>query len=99
MTSVNLPFPADFSHRQVFEDVQIPLATLFRQLAMSGVSIIEGRAFRRCRIEGPAVMLLLDGVAFDGCDLGSTGGDVRNMLLRPMASKVIGAESRARKRL
>jgi len=91
MTQVAFPFPPDLSQRKVFEDIQIPFSIFFRQMAMSGVSIIQDRAFRRCRIEGPAVMLVLDGVAFDGCDMGPNGGDVRNMLLRPMASKVIGA--------
>ncbi|WP_269220562.1 hypothetical protein [Brevundimonas vesicularis] len=91
MTTVNLPFPPEFARQQVFEDIQIPLAVFFRQLAMSNVSIVEGRAFRRCKIEGPAVMLVLDGVAFEGCNMGFDGGDVRNLLLRPMGKKVIGS--------
>jgi len=91
MTDLTSPFSPEFAHQQVFEDLQIPLATFFRQLATHNVSLVEGRAFRRCRIEGPAVMLVLDGVAFDGCDMGPDGGDVRNLLLRPLGGKIIGA--------
>ncbi|CAN5269348.1 hypothetical protein BH10PSE2_BH10PSE2_15700 [soil metagenome] len=81
----------DFINRNLYEGIEIPLASLFRQRVNSGQSIIQGTAFRRCRIEGPAVMLVLDGVVFTDCDMGDNGGDIRNMLVRPMAQKVIGA--------
>ena len=57
-----------------------------------GGAIIEGRTFTDCFIEGPAVMLVLEGVHFEGVNFGPTGGDMRNMLFRPVSGqKAIGA--------
>jgi len=57
-----------------------------------GGGVIEGRTFNECVIEGPAVMLVLEGVRFDGTNFGATGGDLRNMLFRPLSgSMAIGA--------
>jgi hypothetical protein len=91
MTNTALPFTADVATRQTFDNMTVPLSALFRQMASQGVSLIQNRAFNGCRIEGPALMLVLDGVVFQNCDMGPDGGDVRNLLLRPMGSKVIGA--------
>lgn len=91
MTDMTTPYPLDLATRRSFENMTIPLSTLFRQMAGQGVSIIQKRGFVKCRIEGPAVMLVLDGVVFENCDMGPDGGDVRNLLLRPMGQKVIGA--------
>ena len=51
-------------------------------------AVIEGRTFSDCLIEGPAVMLALDGVNFESTNFGPTGGDVRNMLFRPMTGRM-----------
>ena len=57
-----------------------------------GGAVIEGRTFTDCYIEGPAVMLALEGVHFEGVNFGPTGGDMRNMLFRPMSGQMaIGA--------
>lgn len=57
-----------------------------------GGAVIEGRTFTDCFIEGPAVMLALEGVHFEGVNFGPTGGDMRNMLFRPMSERMaIGA--------
>ncbi|MCS6624704.1 hypothetical protein N0B44_17440 [Roseibacterium beibuensis] len=64
------------------------LFDLYRaHLHASGGAIIEGRTFTDCLIEGPAVMLALEGVHFEGVNFGPTGGDVRNMLFRPMSGQ------------
>lgn len=69
------------------------LFDLYRaHLHASGAAIIEGRTFTDCLIEGPAVMLALEGVHFDGVNFGPTGGDLRNMLFRPVSGqRAIGA--------
>ena len=39
------------------------------------------------RLVSAAVMLALEGVHFEGVNFGPTGGDVRNMLFRPMSGQ------------
>lgn len=56
-----------------------------------GGVMIEGRTFTDCTIEGPALMLVLDGVHFESTNFGPTGGDLRNMLFQPMGNMGIGA--------
>jgi len=75
-----------------FTNMRINLTDLYRsQLHVGGGAIIEGRTFTDCLIEGPAIMLVLDAVHFDSTNFGETGGDVRNMLFRPMGTMAIGA--------
>jgi hypothetical protein len=75
-----------------FHGARINLLDLFRASAKAGGgAAIEGRTFTNCVIEGPAVMLVLEGVQFDGTNFGQTGGDVRNILFRPLGSRGIGA--------
>lgn len=76
----------------VHEREQIWLPQLIAQAFKAGASQIEGKTFIDCRIEGPAVLLAVGGCDFDGCDMGYSGGDIRNLLLRPVSpTKVIGA--------
>ena len=69
------------------------LFDLYRASMQSGGgAIIEGRTFTDCYIEGPAVMLVLEGTHFEGVNFGPTGGDLRNILFRPMSGeRAIGA--------
>lgn len=68
------------------------LVDLFRASRLAGGGgVIEGRVFTDCLIEGPAVMLVLDGTHFEGTNFGPTGGDMRNMLFRPLNNVAIGA--------
>jgi hypothetical protein len=68
------------------------LIDLYRaSVAAGGGAVIEGRAFRDCQINGPALMLVLEGVHFDSTNFGPTGGDMRNMLFKPMGDVGIGA--------
>ncbi len=53
--------------------------------------MIEGRTFTDCVLEGPALMLVLEGVHFESTNFGPTGGDIRNMLFKPMGNVGIGA--------
>jgi hypothetical protein len=68
----------------LFEDLDISLFDLHRANRVSEQRVITGRTFRNCVIEGPAVMLVLSGVSFDGVNFGFAAGDIRNLLLRPL---------------
>lgn len=75
-----------------FEGQRIWLPQLVIEASQRGSSIIDGMTFSKCRLEGPAVLLALEGCNFDGCNMGYTGGDIRNLLMKPIApERVIGA--------
>lgn len=59
------------------------LPQLFMETARAGTMVIEGRRFENCLIEGPAVLLPLEGCNFDGCNMGDAHGDPRNLMLSP----------------
>ena len=59
------------------------LPQLFMETARAGTMVIEGRRFDNCLIEGPAVLLPLEGCNFDGCNMGDAHGDPRNLMLSP----------------
>lgn len=59
------------------------LPQLFMETARTGTMVIENRRFENCLIEGPAVLLPIEGCNFDGCDLGDAHGDPRNLMLAP----------------
>lgn len=75
-----------------FNGGRFALFDLYRASVQAGDGVmIEGRAFKNCVIEGPALMLVLEGVYFDSTNFGQTGGDMRNMLFQPMGNVGIGA--------
>ncbi|HST92577.1 MAG TPA: hypothetical protein VLJ13_10320 [Brevundimonas sp.] len=75
-----------------FTGGRFSLFDFYRASVQAGGGVmIEGRSFTNCVIEGPALMLVLDGVHFDSTNFGPTGGDMRNMLFRPMGDVGIGA--------
>ena len=75
----------------LFEKKKIWLPRLIFDVMNAGEPVIKNKTFVDCYLEGPAVLLAAGGVEFDGCDMGVTGGDVRNLLLTPVGpEKVIG---------
>ena len=93
------PVSPDAAPRQMdplateFRGGRFPLADLHRaSMQAGGGAMLEGRTFTDCTIEGPAVMLVLENVSFDRTNFGPTGGDLRNILFRPMSGqRAIGA--------
>lgn len=68
------------------------LFDLYRASVQAGGGVsIDDRDFTDCTIEGPALMMVLDGVSFESSNFGQTGGDMRNMLFQPMGNAGIGA--------
>jgi len=75
-----------------YKKVSVWLPQLFMETSRAGSLVIENRTFTDCLIEGPAVLLPLEGCHFDGCNMGDAHGDPRNLLLLPMgAQRVTGA--------
>jgi hypothetical protein len=75
-----------------FENEVISLVDLYLTARRGGGQVVRGRIFINCRIDGPAVLLSLDGVYFNNCHLGSVGGDIRKLLYKPLSdTDVTGA--------
>lgn len=75
-----------------FENVAVSLVDLHRARLRLGQTAIVGVTFRNCRIEGPAVMLVVGGCQFSAVDFGFAGGDIRTLVLRPASPNgVVGA--------
>lgn len=76
----------------IHEGKDIWLPQLVAEAVRRGEQVIEGMTFIDCRIEGPAVLCPVGGVHFEACDLGNSGGDVRNLMLAPLGpDKITGA--------
>ena len=74
-----------------FENVALNLVDLHRDRLKRGEPIISGVTFKNCRIEGPAVMMVVGGCSFDGTDFGYAGDDISTLVLRPASNKgVVG---------
>ncbi|MNT51024.1 hypothetical protein D3C86_1676980 [compost metagenome] len=75
-----------------YKGASVWLPQLFMETSRAGSLVIEDRVFTDCLIEGPAVLLPLEGCHFDGCNMGDAQGDPRNLLLQPMGpQRVTGA--------
>lgn len=75
-----------------FTGASFALFDLYRASVQAGGGVmIEGRTFTDCVLEGPALMLVLEGVHFQSTNFGPSGGDMRNMLFQPMGNVGIGA--------
>ncbi|MBL7372990.1 hypothetical protein INQ23_27125, partial [Escherichia coli] len=47
-----------------FENVDIILYELYSAASAQGVPLVQGRTFRGCRFQGPAIVLVSNGVTF-----------------------------------
>lgn len=74
----------------VFEDVDLNLFDLHVAHFSAGLGVIQGRTFRGCRLQGPAIMLVSAGVTFNDCNFGDSDGDMRNLVLRPTGARALG---------
>lgn len=76
--------------KRAFVNEDMALYDLFSFHLRHGRSMIEGVTFTGCRIEGPAIMLVLPGTHFDRTNFGESKGDIGNLLLRPVRNMAIG---------
>ena len=78
----------------VFENLDLSLHEVFAHAARNGAPLIQGRTFKGCRIQGPAIALVSNGVTFEetnfGDSRGDSRGDIRNLVLKPVGDKAIG---------
>ena len=70
--------------RTSFEKEAVWLPSLAVQHWNAGQTVIDGKTFTDCLIEGPAVMAVMNGTTFDSCAMGATS-DMRNLLYRPVS--------------
>lgn len=76
----------------IYSKVEIWLPLLIHEAALRGESVIEGKTFSECRIHGPAVIIPISGCQFEGCALGASDGDMRNLMFQPLGpTKITGA--------
>ncbi len=80
---------SDFS-KTAFVNEDMALYDLFGHHLRTNRAIIDGITFTGCRIEGPAIALILDGTRFDTTNFGESKGDVANLVLRPTGAMAIG---------
>lgn len=62
---------------------------LLAEASRRGESLIEGKTFTDCRLEGPAVIIPVGQCHFEACDFGFSNGDMRNLLLTPMGPQTV----------
>jgi hypothetical protein len=73
-----------------FENVDIILYELYSAASAQGVPLVQGRTFRGCRFQGPAIVLVSNGVTFTDTNFGDGRGSIQNLLVRPVGDKAIG---------
>ena len=97
MSDVYAPLPPGMTRATDFladsyENQAVVLFDLIRARMAMRETVIRNVTFNNCRIEGPAVMLVVGGCRFNGIDFGNPSGDIRNLVLRPESpTAVIGA--------
>jgi hypothetical protein len=88
---INRPFAdAPDLNAQTFENIDIILYELYSAASATGVALIQGRTFTGCRFQGPAIVLVSDGVTFSDTNFGDSRGGIKNLLLSPVGDKAIG---------
>lgn len=70
--------------RTSFDNEAIWLPSLAVQHWNAGQTVIDGKTFTDCLIEGPAVMAVMNGTVFESCAMGTTS-DMRTLLYRPLS--------------
>lgn len=76
--------------RTSFEKEAVWLPVLAVNHWNAGQMVIDGKTFTDCVIEGPAVIAVMNGTVFDGCNMGAAA-NARNLLLKPLGDKIVGA--------
>ena len=70
-----------------YRDQYVWLPQLLMESARAGQGVIAGRTFTGCTLEGPAVLVMLDGWDFEGCFFGETDGDPGSLLLHTLGER------------
>ena len=70
------------------EGVWLPLRAVHTRTA--GEAVISGKTFTDCVIQGPALIAVLSGTTFDGCNMGAAS-DAASLLFAPQGPRLVGA--------
>jgi hypothetical protein len=79
----------ELAARTTFEKEAVWLPLLGMHQLNTGDPVIRGKTFTDCMIEGPAVMALVDGVTFDGCNMG-VANDPTSLFFKGQGPILIG---------
>lgn len=82
-------FGRELVARTTFEKEAVWLPSLAVHHMNAGKTVIEDKTFTECLIEGPAVMAVMNGTTFDGCNMG-VASDPRTLLLQPLGDMIAG---------
>ncbi|WP_419756094.1 hypothetical protein [Brevundimonas sp.] len=82
-------FGRELVARTTFEKEAVWLPSLAVHHMNAGKTFIEDKTFTECLIEGPAVMAIMNGTTFDGCNMG-VAGNPRTLLLQPLGDMIAG---------
>jgi len=83
-------FGRELVARTTFEKEAVWLPSLAVHHMNAGQTVIDGKTFAECLIEGPAVMAVMTGTSFDTCNMG-VAEDPRTLLLDPRGDMIAGA--------
>ena len=80
----------DFA-KTAFVDEDFALYDLYIHNLRANRAIVENTTFTSCRIEGPGIMLVLDGTSFDRTNFGESKGNISTAIQRPTGTMAIGS--------
>lgn len=90
-------FGRELAARTTFEKEAIWLPLLAVHSLNAGEGVIRGKTFTDCVIEGPALMAALDGVSFEGCNLG-LAKDPKSLFYKAQGPMLVGVVAFAQTR-
>lgn len=83
-------FGRELVARTHFEKEAIWLPLLAVHQLNAGEPVLRGKTFTDCVIEGPALAAILDGCAFDGCNMGMVT-EPASLFFKPRGPIAVGA--------
>ncbi len=83
-------FGRELVARTTFEKEAVWLPSLAVHHLNAGQTVIDGKTFTECLIEGPAVMAVMSGTTFDTCNMG-VAENPKTLLLDPRGDMIAGA--------
>ena len=83
-------FGREIVARDAFEKEGVWLPLLAVHTMNAGESVIKGKTFTDCVIQGPALIAVLSGTTFDGCNMGAAS-DAASLLFAPQGPRLVGA--------
>ena len=83
-------FGREIGARDTFEKEGVWLPLLAVHTMNSGEAVIKGKTFTDCVIQGPAVIAVLSGTTFEGCNMGAAS-DAASLLFAPQGPRLVGA--------